>query len=70
VSATADPLIPANIMLTRTVVCARPPRTRPTSSRLSVNSRSVIWPEFISAPVSRKNGIAISGALATASYIW
>ena len=59
-SATADPDIPAKIMLARTLAWARPPRMGPTSARAKSKRRSVIPPSFIRRPVSMKNGIEIS----------
>ena len=69
-SATAEPFIPAKIMLTTTLTWASPPRIRPTSSRLRSTRRSVILPWFINSPVSRKKGMAMSGAFEIDSYIW
>ncbi len=60
-SATADPDMPAKIMLPITLTCARPPRIRPTRRLATANIRSVVPPTFIRLPARMKNGIASRG---------
>ena len=61
--------MPAKIMLPSTLTCARPPRTRPTSSCVKSKMRCVIPPVFIRLPARMKNGIASSGNDVVAEYI-
>src|SRR5664280_1134469 len=68
-SASAAPETPANIMEARTLTCARPPRTWPTSVRAKPTIRSVMPPEFIRFPARMKKGMARSGKEDTAEYI-
>ena len=68
-SATADPLSPANSMLERMLTCASPPRTWPMSAWLSRTRFTVICPAFIISPARMKNGIAISGKLSMPLYM-
>ena len=60
-SATAEPDIPAKIMLPSTLTWARPPRARPTSSCVKSKMRCVIPPVLIRLPAKMKNGTASSG---------
>ena len=69
VSATADPLRPANSMLERMLTWASPPRTWPMSAWLSRTRFTVICPAFIISPARMKNGIAISGKLSIPLYM-
>ena len=68
-SATADPLSPANNMLERMLTWASPPRTWPMRAWLSRTRFTVICPAFIISPARMKNGIAISGKLSIPLYI-
>ena len=69
VSATADPLSPANSMLERMLTWASPPRRWPMRAWLSRTRFTVICPAFIISPARMKNGIAISGKLSIPLYI-
>ena len=69
VSATADPLRPANSMLERMLTWASPPRTCPISAWLKRTRFMVICPAFIISPARMKNGIAISGKLSIPLYM-
>src|SRR5438034_5315234 len=57
-SAVDEPEIPAKIMLTTTLTCARPPRKWPTMVRVNAISRSVIPDAFMMFAASRKKGTA------------
>jgi hypothetical protein len=61
VSATAEPEIPPKIMLASIFIRASPPRTQPIKELEKATIRSVIPPEFITAPARTKKGIAIRG---------
>ena len=69
VSATTEPFMPAKNIDTTIFTCAKPPRARPTSARLSSINRSVMVAEVISSPVSMKKGMAINGGCASDSYM-
>jgi hypothetical protein len=60
-SATADPDIPAMIMLAKTLTYPSPPRNRPTRLLAKPKMCSVAPLEFISCPARTKNGIAMRG---------
>ncbi len=61
VSASADPVIPANNMLATMLAWARPPLNRPTRAFANRTSRMVMPPRFMISPASTKNGTAIKG---------
>ena len=62
-SATAEPETPPNSVEDSTLTCAGPPCQRPTVADSTPISASPKRPPIIKAPVSMKNGIAISGKL-------
>ena len=61
VSATADPLIPANSMLVTMLTWASPPRRWPTRVLAKFTRLMVIPARFITSPVRMKNGMASNG---------
>ena len=70
-SATADPHMPAKIMLATMQTCASPPRNRPTRHSANSKIRRVMPAVFIAMPVSMKKGAASSGKeLAEAARRW
>ena len=64
-SATAEPDMPAMIMLVTTTTCPRPPVRCPTKALASRTNRSVIPPLFIRAPARMKKGTASRGKEST-----
>src|SRR5699024_10296581 len=58
--ATAAPETELNIALATTLVCAREPGIRPTSTLAASTRREAIPPVFINEPASTKNGMASS----------
>ena len=71
VSATAEPLKPANMMEDRMFTWASPPRRWPTTAFANRTSRAVMSPTFMIWPASMKSGIASSGNwLIPANILW
>ena len=60
-SATAEPDMPAKIMLAMTLTWPSPPWIRPTQSWATPKIRCVIPPVFIRLPARMKNGTARRG---------
>ena len=59
-SASAEPDIPAKMMLCTTLTCARPPRKRPTSALQKRSSRSMTLPVFMNSAARMNSGMASS----------
>ena len=71
VSATAEPLKPANMMEDRMFTWASPPRRWPTTAFANRTRRAVMSPTFMIWPASMKSGIASSGNwLIPANILW
>src|SRR5688572_19722475 len=70
-SASADetPEIPAKIIDTVTLTCARPPRNQPTVARPKSMRRPEAPVSFIACATNRKNGTARSGKLFSPTHI-
>ena len=60
-SATAEPDMPAMIMLTTMFTCASPPVIHPTRAVANRTIRAVMPPADINSPASMKSGTASSG---------
>ena len=59
-SASAEPDMPAKMMLCTTLTWARPPRKRPTSALQKRSSRSMMLPAFMNSAARMNSGIASS----------
>ena len=59
-SASALPLMPEKITLTRISTCARPPRMRPTNTRQKSKMRSLTVPAFMMLAAKTNSGTANS----------